>query len=537
MRVSAMIAGAFRDEGVREVFGLLGNGNIEFVAHFMDLPDCHYRAVRHESAAVAAAEGYARVTGSVGVSTCTMGPGLTHAATSLMTAARGRTSMVVFSGSAREGVHAMNEQQFVESCECRWLPYERLGDVAEAFFVARTQRVPVVVGVPLDLQERDAPLEAYLPRVVPRRPEMLPNPDDVRAAVELLLKSRSPIILAGRGALDAREALLEVADLLAASISTTLPVKGDLAHGPRAIGTAGGYASDGVRQAFERADCVLAVGTSLSRNTIRATAVLDRTVIHVDLDAGRRPVQLPIVADAQLTLERIAAGLRERGRDGREPREQGLSADDPVEADLALYAPDIEEGTLDARLVTRALDRALPDDAIIVTDSGHFHAFIGIHLGPGTARRFEIQNEFGAIGQGLGRAIGAAVAVPTKTVVCIAGDGGFMQTLPELDSMARHCPNLLVVVMNDGALGAEFHRLRAKGLDPQSATWATPDLAAIAGQFGVAGRRADSLEAVEQAVGDFVAGEGAALVDVPISRSVVSRPYRELVLPVVEQAS
>jgi thiamine pyrophosphate-dependent acetolactate synthase large subunit-like protein len=537
MRVSAMIAGAFRDEGVREVFGLLGNGNIEFVAHFMDLPDCRYRAVRHESAGVAAAEGFARVTGDVGVATCTMGPGLTHAATSLVTAARGRTPMVVFSGSTREGVHAMNEQQFVETCDCRWLPYERLADVAEAFFVARTQRVPVVLGVPLDLQERDAPPEAYLPRVLPRTPAVHPNAQDVSAAVDLLVASRSPIILAGRGALEAKSVLLEVADLLDASISTTLPVKGDLAQASRAIGTAGGYASDGVRREFERADCVLAVGTSLSRNTIRATAVLGTAVIHVDLEAGRRPVRLPIVADARLTLERIAAGLRERGLDRCQRSEQSLSPGEPVEPDLAQHAPAIEEGTLDARLVTSALDRALPDDAIIVTDSGHFHAFIGIHLGPGTARRFEIQNEFGAIGQGLGRAVGAAVAAPTRTVVCIAGDGGFMQTLPELDSVARHCPNLLVVVMNDGALGAEFHRLRAKGLDPQSATWPTPDLAAIARLFGMSGRRADSLADVERAVGDFLAGEGAALVDVPISRSVVSRPYRQQVLPVVKEAS
>jgi thiamine pyrophosphate-dependent acetolactate synthase large subunit-like protein len=264
---------------------------------------------------------------------------------------------------------------------------------------------------------------------------------------------------------------------------------------------------------------------------------LGPNVIHVDRDAGRRPVRLPIVADARLTLERIAAGLRERADEGRPRAGHTVSADEPVELDLAVHAPDIEAGAFDARLVTRALDRAIPDDAIIVTDSGHFHAFIGIHLGPGTARRFEIQNEFGAIGQGLGRAIGAAVAAPSRTVVCIAGDGGFMQTLPELDSVSRHCPNLLVVVMNDGALGAEFHRLSAKGLDPQSATWPTPDLAAIAGLFGVAGRRADSLEAVEEAVHDSLASGNAALLDVPISRAVVSRPYRDLVLPVVEQAS
>src|SRR5437870_3209349 len=88
-RVSAMLADAFRAEGVRDLFGVMGNGNMEFVPHFMDLDGCRFFSFRHEFNAVLAAEGYSRVTGRVGVATVTYGPGITHAATSLVTASRG----------------------------------------------------------------------------------------------------------------------------------------------------------------------------------------------------------------------------------------------------------------------------------------------------------------------------------------------------------------------------------------------------------------------------------------------------------------
>jgi len=181
--------------------------------------------------------------------------------------------------------------------------------------------------------------------------------------------------------------------------------------------------------------------------------------------------------------------------------------------------------------VTAAIDRAAPDDALIVTDTGHFHGIAASFIGPARARHFEVQAEFGAIAQGFGMAIGAALAAPERKVLFLSGDAGLMQGLQDLDTIGRFTPNVLTVVYNDESLGAEFHKLGAKGLVREKADYPSPDFAAIAPLLGVRGSRARSIEDIEQQVAAFLEGGGPALIGARISRRVVSRQYREEIMP------
>ncbi|MBM4421004.1 MAG: thiamine pyrophosphate-binding protein [Chloroflexi bacterium] len=278
-RMSAQIRAAFKAEGVRVVFGLMGDGNMEFVAHYMDLTDVRYVPLRHENVAVAAGEAYARITGGVGAVSITMGPGLTHIATALMTAARGGIPIVIMTGWVDTGGQRMDQEAFVTACEATWIRFRKLSDVARAFYLARTKRTPVVLSVPLDVQERSAPEARYEPRSIPLPPLIMPNPEAVAAAVTTLLAAKRPVVLAGRGSVDAIAEVDEVSLLLGAPQGNTLPVKGELGRGPCSVGTVGGYASEYTRELFEATDAALAVGTSLGPMTTSSGELLGKAQI------------------------------------------------------------------------------------------------------------------------------------------------------------------------------------------------------------------------------------------------------------------
>jgi thiamine pyrophosphate-dependent acetolactate synthase large subunit-like protein len=186
------------------------------------------------------------------------------------------------------------------------------------------------------------------------------------------------------------------------------------------------------------------------------------------------------------------------------------------------------EGTLDPRRALAALEAALPPDRTLVLDGGHFITFACSALSVSDPRRFVFSCDFAAIGQGLAMAIGAASASPGERTTLVAGDGGFLMGVAELDTAVREGLPLNLVVLNDGAYGQEVHSLAAKGKRTDHAVFAVPDLRRLAEGFGASGavlREPQDLGAL----GDLLTAHGGPrVIDVRINPDVVSPAAREI---------
>lgn len=539
MKVFEAIGARLVEERARHVFGLMGDGNLKLIPHLTGERGIDVVAARHEGGAVAMADGYARASGEVGVATFTQGPGLTNALTALVTAQRGRTPMVVLSGDTPTAVRGLpqdvDQAPFWAAAGIAvqpWTPATADAAVAEAFRRARTERRPIALDLPTDLQELEAGADP-LPARAPEPPRPRPSEADLDAAAAVLARARRPVVLAGRGAVaaGARAELVALADHVGALLATSLPATGWFAGHPFALGIAGGFASPLGRRLLGEADCVVAFGASLNHFTTRGGALLapGTPIVQVDVDpaAFGRYVEtaVGVVGDAGPT----ARALRARLAPGDGARSPALAAEvaraaagvaGPTGAPSA--APPDESGPdgLDPRALSRAVARLLPDDRTLVVDGGHFMGFPSMEIPVDDPSRYVFTLDFGSIGLGLGAAVGAAVAHPGRTTVAAIGDGGLMMSLGELDSAIRRRLPLVVLVYNDDAYGAEMHFLRMSGIDDRDSRFATPPLDAVARAMGARAHAIDDLAQLDGLRDELAAPDQPVLLDCRITDRV-----------------
>ncbi|HVC66114.1 MAG TPA: thiamine pyrophosphate-binding protein [Acidimicrobiales bacterium] len=535
---------SFVDEGVEVVFCLMGDGNKHWLVDMAAQRGVRLVHARHEGAALAMADGYARAGAGdlVGVCAVTYGPGVTQLSTSLMVATKHGTPLVVFAADVPDGMRDsgghldIDERAVLEAAgasvrEIRH-PQRARDDVRLAFHDARVLGRPVALLVGVDVQEQSVGHGAASsggPIAIPRG-RVAPDPRAVDDAVDVLARAERPLILAGRGAMasDARELVVALAHRLGAVVATTFLAKGWLDEYPASVGIAGGFTLEESRGVIESADCVLALGASLNDHTTDHGRLFGTAaVVQVDLRPhalvrNQEGSDVYLRGDVSQTVGALLAALEQTGS---APGPWAGSIDpvalDPRSAHVASTPIDIEEGRVDPRRLMLALDRVLPDDALIVVGGGHFMAFAAQYLSNPGRRSFEMAFDFMTTGQAVPTAIGAAVARPDRMVVAIEGDASFLMHVQELETAARSGIPLLVMVMNDGALGAEYHNLRAHGLDPSEALAPTPDLARLGRALGGAGMRLDSLQQVDELMGWFEPSGGPHVVDCAISRRVV----------------
>lgn len=543
------LAQRFREEGVDTIFILTGDGNMYWEAAFSEDPSTRSIHVRHEHCACAMATAYAQKTGDIGVASVTCGPGLTQITTALATAVRARIPLLVFAGEAPLRspwyLQAIEQAPLVRATGAEYIAIHDVETlprlVTETFYLVRTERRPVVLGIPMDLQQHliddggIADGENAL-RVLPSHAPRYPHPDDVRRAVERIKASSRPLIVAGRGAADeaAVAACIELSERCDAALATTLPARGLFAGHPRDVGIVGGFAHVVTREVVKQSDLIIAVGASMTAYTTEDGLLIDpERVLHIDTNPsgmvdGRFVSSLSVAADAALGVRALLdeLGPGPAGRAGTWDvagfaRRVRSEAADP-------RAYEIEPGTLDPRSVVAAFDTLLPRDWECVTASGH-SGYFATQMLDRPASRFLTIREFGVVGNGLSYAAGVAVARPGVPVVMFEGDGGVMMHLQELETLRRYQLKVLVCVLNDGAYGSEVHRLRAAGLSVHGAIYGRNDIARMARGFGLAGMTIEALEDLPRAVETFAAGDGPMLLDIPISDRVMSPlMYRSL---------
>lgn len=539
-QVFDQLARAVAQEGSRVCFALMGDANMNFATRLGE-NGTRMIYVRHEHCAVAAAMAYARKSGQVGLATVTCGPGVTQLMTALPGAVRAHLPVVVIAGEAplKQGWYNQGIEQapFVTATGARYRslhwPDRMPTAIRDAFLEAQRDRVPVVLGIPFDLQNQPWQGEEALPvpseNLLPNPAPIPPNPADLTEAVALIAEARRIVVMAGLGAVEAGagDACRALAGKCDGLLAATLPARGIFAGDPFNLNVAGGFSSDIARQCFSEADLVVAVGCSLARHNADGGKLWPKAkVLQIDTDPvaisqGRVAADAHLRADARLGVEALSEMLEDRATTWRTQALASRIGSDP--ADGSQF--DAEPGLHDPRDVVAALEAHLPGDWQMVNSSGHCSYYFA-HMPSRPWDKFLTIREFGAIGNGTSFAMGVAAACPGETVVLFDGDGSLLMHVQELETMRRHGMNILIVALNDGAYGSEIHKLRADGLSDAGAVFGRTDLAAIARGFGVGGQTVTDLGALPAMTATFAETGGVAVWDVPISDRVYSPVIR-----------
>jgi acetolactate synthase-1/2/3 large subunit len=542
------LAKAFRMEDVDTIFVLTGDGNMHWEAALSENEDVRAFHVWHEHATCAMASAYAVASGKVGVASVTCGPGVTQLMTALATAANSRIPLVVFTGESP--LHAswynqrIDQATMVEATGAHYIAAHSLRRmfeyVQEAFYVAKTERRPVVLAIPIDLQQVQIPADIkYVPSsdIIPDTGPMAPHPDYVVRAVQRVAQSERIIIVAGRGAKSSgAKALCEqLAERCNGLLATTLPVRGLFDGNPRNLGIAGGFSHPAARQAFSECDLVVTVGASLTHHTTDGGKLFPQaSIVQIDpapegIKHGQKIERIFLRADGTEGLSAVIKGL------GNAPSHSDSAAWDALgfaartrtePADTTFF--EMQSGDLDPRQLVTELGRVLPKDWEYVNGGGH-NSFFTAQMQGGSDGHFLTIREFGAIGNELCYAIGAAAAKPDNPIILTCGDGSFMMHAQELDTIRRYDLPILICVLNDGAYGAEIHKLRADKLDDSGSMWARRPLANIAKGFGLHGATVSSLDQIAGLLENFKATREPTVWDCHISDRVVSPMMRRAV--------
>lgn len=502
MLVSEVVGRTVHALGGDVVFGLMGSGNLA-VTNAIVAAGGRFFSSRHETGALCMADGYARVSGRLGVASVHQGPGLTNAITGLAEAAKSRTPVLLLAADTPAAQLRSNfkidQDALVESVgavsERVHGPQTAVADTARAVRRALRERRTVVLNLPLDVQAAEVE-----PTSPPDVPEPAPTvPSDLTDVVAALQRAERPAIIAGRGAVlaDAGPALRALGDRLGAVLATTAVGNGLFAGDPFDLGISGGFSTPVAQRLLKESDVIIAFGAAMNMWTTRHGALVTGQLIQVDRDleaiGAHRPVDLGVVGDARATAEALLDQVPDSGR--RSPAlaaeiAAGRWRDEPYEA---------SRDWVDPRALSIALDDLLPEERTLVVDSGAFMGYPAMYLRVPDAHGFVFPQAFQCVGLALGNAIGAAVANPDRLTVCAVGDGGLLMSLPDLETLGRLRLDVLVVVYDDAAYGAEVHHFRPMGIPVELAQFPPTDFAALAeaaGCRGVTARSVDDLDAV-----------------------------------------
>ncbi len=543
MKVYERLAHAFKAEGTRATFGMMGDGNMYWI-YALDRIGVKVHEVRHEGAGLGMADGYARTTHTPGVATATCGPGVTQLATALVTASRAHSPLVAFCGEAPstddEYAQFLDQSRFAAACETgfvRLVSPDQADDVVrKAFYLAKTENRPIMLSCPMDIQQKtfEDDDEAYQPSsTLFTRGAVHPDAKALAQAADMVAGAKRPVIIVGRGAqwAGAGPAVLKLGDRIGALILTSLLTKTFLSESEYHAGISGLYGSRTAMHLAHEADLVIGVGASLNRHTLENGYMYpEARYVHVDsqphlMMGGGRAADCYLQADARIGVEELEKLLASRG-----VKLAGYRTPD-VKAKLVNHQADrtefeMDPGTVDPREAVIALDQIVPPEIGVLSGSGMTSAFCSMLM---TRRRELVQGGhfFGCIGQMLPAAMGAVVATG-KPAMLLDGDASVMMHLAEFETAVRYNMPLLVIVMNNEALGAEYYKLDAHKMETRGSQITTPDLGKVAVSFGGRGCKATTIDELSSAAKEFVAKPGPMMVDLRISKSVPSIPYRRI---------
>ena len=527
--------------GVDTVFGYPGGACLPIYDALHGETRIRHVLVRHEQAAVHAAEGYARSTGRPGVVLVTSGPGVSNTVTGLLDAISDSIPIICISGQV--AMHSIGTDAFQE-CDAlgltrpvtKWNTQIHSVDevaaiVSKAFAVATQGRPgPVLIDFPKDLQaQRTADTFVESKSRSPLAAFPIPA-GRVADAATLLRAARRPIFYGGGGLINSgpEACALFTALVRAMDAPCTLTLLGlgaFPASDPRFVGMLGMHGTVEANLAMHHADLVVCVG---ARFDDRVTGKLDEfcpraRIIHIDIDPASInkvvKVDVPIVGDCRSVLHALEKELRGAPSASPGSLEAWWEDIERWRSRRCLDVVDRGDAILPQRLMTRLNHHLAGRDAIVSTDVGQHQMWAAQYLRFDQPNRWLTSGGAGTMGYGLPAAIGAQIAHPERTVVCVSGDASVLMNIQEMSTAVQHRAPVKLIISNNGRLGMvrQWQQLNHGNRLSHSWTEALPDFEMLARAFGWGARSVSSLSELDDAIAQCLAHEGPFLLDVRVA--------------------
>ena len=525
-------------EGVDLIFGFPGGAVIDIYDELPKHPIRHI-LVRHEQAAVHAADGYARASGKVGVCLVTSGPGATNTVTGIATAYMDSIPMVVFTGQVP--THLIGNDAFQEAdivgitrpCTKHNYLVKNVADLAatikQAFYLARTGRPgPVLVDLPKDVV--NAKTEFSYPETISMRsynPNYSPNRKQLRKAAELITQSVRPVIYAGGGVVssDSSQELTALAEQYHLPVTTTLMGLGSFpGDHPLWLGMLGMHGTYTANMAINNCDLLISVGARFDdRVTGRVNSFAAKAkIIHIDIDptsiSKNVEVDVPIVADCKHGLAGCLEELAKlKVEDWAAKHAEWLDALGQMRASHPLnYAQNGKY--IKPQWVVEKIHELSNGEAIIATEVGQNQMWAAQFYTYRKPRTLLTSGGLGTMGYGFPAAMGAQFAFPDKLVVDIAGDGSIQMNIQELATVVSYQVPVKIVILNNGFLGMvrQWQELFYNRNYCSTCLHTNPDFVAVAKAYGAEGFRVEKPEDLEPTLRAAFAHPGPVVVDVRV---------------------
>src|SRR6266516_6098076 len=540
MRAVDAMMECLKAEGVDAVFGIPGGANLPTYDALYDAGICNVLC-RHEQGAGHAAEGYAKASGRVGVAFATSGPGATNLVTTIADAMMDSVPTVFVTGQVRTeliGTDGFQEADILGAT----LPFVKHSFQVtdprqipeyghEAFHVASTGRPgPVLLAIPQDLSRADID---YEPRTEPvelagYKPSTEGNIKQIRIAAKAIANARRPILYTGGGVVNAN-ASEELRELAAADrfpvTSTVMGLGAFPASHERWLGMLGMHGTRTANYAMDEADLIVAVGARFDdRITGKLSEFAPRAkFVHIDVDPAEIsknvPAHIPIVGDAADVVPKLTREYRALKPDSDRLAEwweriRGWQERYPLRYE---DSPDSE---IKPQLMIEAMYEVTGGDAIVTSDVGQHQMWCAQYYHFGQPRRWINSGGLGTMGFGLPAAIGAKVAKPDETVICLAGDGSLVMVCQEMATAAVHEIPVKVFLMNNGHFGMvrQWQELFWDGRYKAVEMGPSPDWVKLAEAFGWTGIRCDDKTQLIDSMRTALEADGPVLLDVHVSK-------------------
>lgn len=521
---SDILVRCLQEEGVKHVWGYPGGAVLYIYDALYKQDKIEHLLVRHEQAAVHAADGYARATGDVGVALVTSGPGATNAVTGIATAYMDSVPIVVITGQVGKSLIGSDAFQ-----ECDTVGITRpivkhnilISDVKDipiaikkAFHIARTGRPgPVVIDIPKDISGKKSTFS--YPKEIEMRsynPVRKGHAGQIKKALQLLLAAKRPYIYSGGGVVtsNASVQLRALADRLGAPVTSTLMGLGAFpASDPKFLGMPGMHGTLEANNTMQQCDVLLAIGARFDDRVIgnvkHFSQGKDRKVIHIDIDPSsiskRVKVDVPIVGDVADVIEDMLAQLDEL------PQPPSLTEwwkeiNVWRKQDCLRYDRDNTEVIKPQKVLETLWQMTHGDDVYITSDVGQHQMWTAQFYRFDEPRRWINSGGLGTMGVGLPYAMGVQKAFPNAEVFCVTGEGSIQMNIQELATCFQHRLPVKILALNNRYLGMvrQWQELEYGGRYSHSYMESLPDFVKLAQAYGHVGLLVENPSDVEGAL-------------------------------------
>ena len=520
-----------KENGTDTVFGYPGGVLLPLYDSIYDC-DIKHILVRHEQAAAHAADGYARVSGKPGVCIATSGPGATNLVTGIATANIDSSPVIALTGQVTTGIIGTDAFQEVDTIGLT-MPITKenfqprkscdLPKVIDAAYeIASTGRPGVVVvDLPKDVLEDEVSQEDMkkvfdLPGY---KPTTTGNTRQIKRAIETIVESKKPVIIAGGGVIlsNASDELVKFATLTNIPIATTLMGKGSISEDHElSLGHLGMHGLESTNNAVTDCDCLIAIGCRFSDRTTGKVSEFapNATKIQIDIDPaeiGKNvQIDLPIVGDAKTILRELIVELNETNH--------AKWTHDVINKHKA-YKPKMFFNTtpLKPQETIKEIMEAVTPTTIVSTDVGQNQMWMAHYYKTKNPRTFISSGGLGTMGFGLPAAIGAQVAKPEENVLAVVGDGGFQMVSQELATIKENDLPIVTCILNNRYLGmvSQLQKLFNEHVYATKLT-ETPDFVKLAEAYGVCGERVEKPGELRETIQNAFKSREATVIDVTI---------------------